>query len=146
MKQIKKDKLSKQDEKTLLEETEILKEMDHPNIVKLFEIYRDGHNYYLITEYCPGGELMKKLQKDKILTEHSAAKYMRQLFSAVQYCHAKGIVHRDLKLENLLLENHTDKAHLKVIDFGASERFDGVQKLQKKIGTPYYIAREVLGN
>ena len=51
--------------------------MDHPHIVKLFEIFKDGFNYYLITEYCSGGELMKKLQKDKTISEHVAAKYMR---------------------------------------------------------------------
>ena len=104
MKQIKKHKLTDEDEQTLLMETEILKELDHSNIVKLFEIYYNDKNYFLITEYCPGGELMQQISSNKVITEHIAAKYMKQVFSAVQYCHAHGIVHRDLKLENLLLD------------------------------------------
>ena len=60
-----------------MEESEILKEMDHPHIVKLFEVFKDAHNFYLIIEYCSGGELMKKLQKQGIISENIAAKYMR---------------------------------------------------------------------
>ena len=69
---------------------------------------------------------------------------MKQVFSAVAYCHAKNIVHRDLKPENILLEGSGDKALIKVIDFGTSQVFDPNKKMKQTYGTPYYIAPEVL--
>ena len=73
-----------------------------------------------------------------------AAKYIRQLMSAIAYLHARNIVHRDLKAENLLLENESDEANLKLIDFGVSCEFFKGTKMKETLGTPYYIAPEVL--
>ncbi len=80
----------------------------------------------------------------KSLSENVAAHIMKQLLSAVAYCHAKKVVHRDLKPENLLLESKAKDAQLKVIDFGTSKVFDPRKKMTDKIGTPLYIAPEVL--
>jgi calcium-dependent protein kinase len=96
--------------------------LDHPNIVKLYEIYQDQKNIYLITEYLEGGELFDLILKTKHFNENIAAKIMKQLLSAVSYCHNKNIVHRDLKPENLLLCK-PDSFEIKVIDFGLSRTF-----------------------
>lgn len=144
MKHIKKDKIIKEDEDNMFAEVNILKELDHPNIVKLHELYQDTRNYYLITEYLEGGELFQKITDLKSFSEKMAADFMKQILSAVMYCHERKIVHRDLKPENILLESKKPGANLKVIDFGTSKKLVGDQKLKKRLGTPYYIAPEVL--
>ena len=140
-------------DKTAIEESEmerflteinILKMMDHPNIVKLYEVLQDKKRYYLVTELCTGGELFDKLSKDKLMEEKDAANIMKQLLAAIVYCHSKNVVHRDLKPENLLLESSEENARIKVIDFGTSQIFNPNKKMTVKIGTPYYIAPEVL--
>ncbi|CAD8067435.1 unnamed protein product [Paramecium sonneborni] len=131
-------------EETLLEETEILKTLDHPNIVKVLEIFADFKYYYIITEYCKGGELLDRIKTITNYSERIAAKYMKQVFSAIMYCHNKNIVHRDLKPENILFDSKDPEANLKVIDFGASEKMVNESNLTKKVGTPYYVAPEVI--
>jgi calcium-dependent protein kinase len=96
-----------------------LKKLDHPNIVKIFEFYQDKLNFYLITEYIEGGELFDRIAKERCFDELTAAKIMKQLMSAIVYCHNHKIVHRDLKPENLLLETKGGEI-IKVIDFGTS--------------------------
>lgn len=127
-----------------LTEINILKIMDHPNIVKLYEVFQDAKKYYLVTELCTGGELFEKLSKDDLMDEAESAHIMKQLLSAIVYCHSKNVVHRDLKPENLLLESMDENARVKVIDFGTSQKFNPNKKMTVKIGTPYYIAPEVL--
>lgn len=140
IKQIRKDKVLKEDEMEMFAEVDVLKGLDHPNIVKLYELYQDPRNYFLITEYLEGGELFERLQTDKVFSERKAAGYMKQLLSAVAYCHERNIIHRDLKLENLLLESKQSNANLKVIDFGTSRKVDPEEKLSRRIGTVlYYI-------
>ena len=87
MKQIRKDKIPKEDEKQMFAEVDVLKSLDHPNIVKLFEFYQDNKNYYLITEFLEGGELFDNLTQSGTFTERKAADYMQQLFSAILFCH-----------------------------------------------------------
>ncbi|CAD8061384.1 unnamed protein product [Paramecium sonneborni] len=144
MKLILKSKLKKEDQEKLLEETSILMDIDHPNIVKLYEMYQDDNSYFLISEYCDGGELFEKIKVVQILTEKEIASYMKQILSAVSYCHSKGIVHRDLKPENILFDSKSQGATLKIIDFGASAKLVNDEKLNKRIGTPFYVAPEVL--
>ncbi len=93
---------------------------------------------------CTGGELFDRLAKDRTMDERDSASIMKQLLSAVVYCHANNVVHRDLKPENLLLESSDENARIKVIDFGTSQIFNTNKKMTVKIGTPYYIAPEVL--
>ncbi|CAD8117798.1 unnamed protein product [Paramecium sonneborni] len=133
-------------EEKLLEETEILKTLDHPNIVKVLEIFADFKYYYIVTEYCQGGELLERIKTITNYNENLAGKYMKQIFSAIQYCHQKNIVHRDLKPENILFDSRDKDGNLKVIDFGASEKMIDQSFLTKKIGTPYYVAPEVLSD
>ncbi len=134
-------------------EINIMSKMDHPNIIKLYEVFEDKRYVYLIMEECSGGELfdkiIDKLQHDSIFTEREAAKIFKQIISAVAYCHKEGICHRDLKPENLLLVNNSDDSPVKVIDFGLSNIFIDTnsgqhQKMTTKVGTAYYVSPEVL--
>lgn len=144
MKAIKKKSVLKEEQEKLFSEVSILKDLDHPNIVKLYELYQDEGYYYLITEFCTGGEFFDRIQAMHSFTEKIAADYMKQILSAVVYCHDKNIVHRDLKPENLLLDSKSLDARLKVIDFGTSKKFVTGAKMNQKFGTAYYIAPEVL--
>ena len=128
---------------TLFDEVNILMKLVHPNIVQLFGLYEDKKNYIMVTEYCSGGELFERIQNTSSFSEAKAAHYMRQILSCVHYLHSKGIVHRDLKAENLLFENETDEANLKLIDFGVSTKFDSGKNKKKKmretLGTVSYL-------
>jgi calcium-dependent protein kinase len=125
-------------------EVDILKRADHPNIIRLYEFYEDERHFHLVTEYFSGGELFDFIIKSKMLSESIAANFLKQILSAVAYCHDHNIVHRDLKPENLLLDRESAEANLKVIDFGTSAIFEETKQLTQKYGTVYYIAPEVL--
>eukprot|EP01017_Pseudomicrothorax_dubius_P037117 TRINITY_DN539_c0_g1_i11.p1 TRINITY_DN539_c0_g1~~TRINITY_DN539_c0_g1_i11.p1 ORF type:complete len:472 (-),score=153.12 TRINITY_DN539_c0_g1_i11:130-1545(-) len=142
IKVITKDKLS--DPESFINETAILKTMDHPNIIKLFEIYETPRLFYLVTEVCEGGELFYYIKKMKSVTEDQAAKIMRQIFAAVSYCHAHKVCHRDLKPENFLLKYENDISSIKLIDFGLSKRLREDEIIASPEGTPFYVAPEVL--
>ncbi|CAD8066872.1 unnamed protein product [Paramecium sonneborni] len=144
MKQLKKTSILKEDKEKLFSEMNILKNLDHPHIVKLYELFEDDKNYYLVTEYCSGGELFDRIKSMNFFSEKKAAELMRQILSAVWYCHNQKIVHRDLKPENLLFVSDSPDADLKVIDFGTSRKFENGKRMTKRLGTPYYIAPEVL--
>lgn len=125
-------------------EVDILKKVSHPNIVKLFEFYEDERSFHLVTELLKGGDLVTFLLKEGKLTEQSTAYFFKQLLSAVAYCHSKGIVHRDLKLDHLMLDSDSKTASLKIIDFGTAAWFEPKKRLTRKYGTTFYIAPEVL--
>ena len=139
-----------QDEKTD-EEIELLKKLDHPNIVKLFEYFSDDDKYYLITEYCRGGDLSEIIKKKKF-SEKSASYIMYQIFRALIYCHnTHHLIHRDIKPENIVIykQNNTDEDlyDIKLIDFGISKIFNPLDKIDKngdkKIkGSFFYMAPE----
>lgn len=132
----------------LRQEIDILRNLDHPNIVKLFEVYESGDDkLHLIMELCTGGELYQKLiaQSGQRYAEKKAANLVDQMLRAVCYCHNKGIAHRDIKMANFLLESDSDDAKLKMIDFGFSKMFyKDNGKMSTFVGTPHYIAPEVL--
>ena len=130
-------------------EINILKNLDHPNIIKVYEFYQSEKYVYIINELCTGGELFDKIVDVKHFSESVACNIMRQLLSAVAYCHENGVIHRDLKPENILIESSEEKDkeffHIKVIDFGTCEILKK-KKLTEQIGTSFYIAPEVLKN
>ncbi|CAD8150298.1 unnamed protein product [Paramecium pentaurelia] len=142
MKQIRKDKIEQRD--NMIQEVSILKELDHPNIVSVYELYEDEQYVYIITEYLSGGELFEKINEIDHFDETIAAGYMRKILEAVNYCHNKNVVHRDLKPENIIFESRKTNSSLKIIDFGTAKELLESKKLSQRIGTPYYIAPEVI--
>jgi calcium-dependent protein kinase len=129
----------------IVNEIEILKNIDHPNIIKIFEFYNSTKNYYLITEFCEEGELFEKIVNEGPFDEEFTAYIMYQIFSAVNYCHSRNILHRDLKPENILLERKEKYGlKIKIIDFGTAKLFEKNKSERKVIGSSYYIAPEVL--
>ena len=127
-------------------EIEVLKALDHPNIIKLFDCYQDKSYYYMVEEYCSGGDLFDYIQKEKFFIERKAGTIFNQLLSAVNHLHKKRIVHRDLKPENIvLIESKNKDVYIKLIDFGTSITIKG-KNLTQELGTIYYIAPEVFMN
>ena len=129
----------------ILKEIELLKSLDHQNILKIIEIYESDIFVYIVTEYCKGTDLYTKIQREKSFNETTTGIIMFQLFSAINYCHSKHIMHRDLKPENIMIEENTIDGYLqiKIIDFGTAT-FYQKDNLNKLIGSPYYIAPEVI--
>jgi calcium-dependent protein kinase len=122
----------------------ILKEIDHPNIVKMYEFFEDEKRYYLVTDICKGGELFDEILQRGKFSERDGAVLMKQVLSCINYCHQNNIVHRDLKPENILLEQNKEFDQIKIIDFGTSLVYEPNKNLDEKLGTPYYIAPDVL--
>ena len=130
-------------------EINILIKADHPNIIKLYEIFESQRSLYLIMEKCDGGEvfdhIIDHIQKKEMYSEKNAAVIFEQLMRSVEYCHNHCICHRDLKPENLLYLNVGEEENnpIKVIDFGLSQTFQN-RKLKTKVGTAYYVSPEIL--
>eukprot|EP00408_Alexandrium_pacificum_P050927 CAMPEP_0171265126 /NCGR_PEP_ID=MMETSP0790-20130122/57961_1 /TAXON_ID=2925 /ORGANISM="Alexandrium catenella, Strain OF101" /LENGTH=471 /DNA_ID=CAMNT_0011733779 /DNA_START=60 /DNA_END=1475 /DNA_ORIENTATION=+ len=134
-------------------EVAIQKSLDHPNIVKLYEVFKDARRFYLVMELCSGGELFDRIVEEadkhegQAFGEAQAARIMQQILGAVHYMHQKQFVHRDIKPENFLMQNKDRDAPIKVIDFGLAKSFTpGKSVLKTKAGTPYYVAPQVLTN
>ena len=134
---------SQKDPQFLLKEFHILRNLDHPNILKCFEIFEDQRLYYISTEYCPAGDLFTEILKFKKFTEAQAANIIQQLLSALVYCHSKRVIHRDLKPENILLMEKGEELSIKVADFGNSVILDASSKLKGCFGSAYYLAPEI---
>uniref|UniRef100_A0AAQ4S452 MAP/microtubule affinity-regulating kinase 3 n=1 Tax=Gasterosteus aculeatus aculeatus TaxID=481459 RepID=A0AAQ4S452_GASAC len=124
----------------LFREVSVMKILNHPNIVKLFEVIETEKTLYLVMEYASGGEVFDYLVAHGRMKEKEARAKFRQIVSAVEYCHQKRIVHRDLKAENLLLD--TDM-NIKIADFGFSNEFTLGSKLDTFCGSPPYAAPEL---
>ncbi|XP_026208723.1 serine/threonine-protein kinase MARK2 isoform X12 [Anabas testudineus] len=124
----------------LFREVRIMKMLNHPNIVKLFEVIETEKTLYLVMEYASGGEVFDYLVAHGRMKEKEARAKFRQIVSAVQYCHQKHIVHRDLKAENLLLDADMN---IKIADFGFSNEFTLGNKLDTFCGSPPYAAPEL---
>ncbi len=144
-------------------EIEILKTLDHPNVIKLYEVYDDERAFYLVMELCTGGELYDYVNA-ALYTERQACNIFHSMVKAIAYCHSRGIAHRDLKLENFLFESKEPGAHIKLIDFGLSAKYAAtsngyvgggggsggpgaayeISRMTSMVGTSYYVAPEVI--
>ncbi|OMJ87595.1 hypothetical protein SteCoe_10688 [Stentor coeruleus] len=129
--------------KKIMAEVEIQRKLDHPNIVKVYEFHEDEFNLYLVMELCTGGELLDAIARIGCLSESQAAICMKQILSALCYLHNMNIVHRDLKLENMLIEK-PGNINIKITDFGIATELKPGRKLSQMIGTINYIAPEVI--
>lgn len=131
-------------------EISILRQLDHPNVVKLYETFEDASSIYLIFELIEGEELLKLLlrrgKEGKAMTEREAARILKPALSSIAHCHARRIMHKDLKPENIMVvggEEGVKTGDVKVIDFGLSEIFVPGSASTQAAGTPYYMAPEV---
>lgn len=127
----------------MLKEIQILKMLDHPNIIKCFEIFEDDRKFYIATEYCSGGDLFGEIVKMQSFNEAQVAKIIFQILSALSYCHEKSVIHRDLKPENILILENKSGIHLKIADFGSSCIYEEEVKITGCFGSSYYLAPEV---
>lgn len=132
----------------LVDEINYMTEMDHPNIVKVFETFRSKKgDFALVMELLSGGELYEHLldSEDGRYDEPVAARLFEMMCKAVAYIHSKNICHRDLKLENFVFDETSEEAQIKLIDFGLSRRHGlGIKRMKTAVGTPYYVAPEVI--
>ena len=146
------DKVKIPDMNLFKNEINIMSILDHPNIIKLYEIFEDEKYFYLIIEYCEGGELLHRIrernEKGNPFKEKEIAEIFKEIISAISYCHDNNVVHRDLKLENILFLNKNENSEIKIIDFGVStileKKENKIKKLNSKIGTVYYMSPEIL--
>jgi calcium-dependent protein kinase len=144
-------------EKVVESEIEILKKIDHPNILKLLEFFNSAPTYYLVTEYLDGGELFDHITDSGPFDEQYVSVLIHQILSALNYCHKMHLIHRDLKPENIIFEDITKKRlntnsfyfktcnlQIKIVDFGCAKIFSHKIKENEKVGSHLYHAPEVI--
>ncbi|KAA6391415.1 MAG: putative Calcium/calmodulin-dependent protein kinase type 1 [Streblomastix strix] len=129
---------------SLFNEINIMKSMNHPAIISLYEVYELDDKLCLVMELVTGGQLLDKIIDRGSYSERDASQLMLSIFQAIKYMHDRGIAHRDLKPQNILYENDSPLSPIKVSDFGLSKVVDEVQMMTTCCGSPYYVAPEVL--
>eukprot|EP00475_Leptophrys_vorax_P013430 TRINITY_DN19838_c0_g1_i3.p2 TRINITY_DN19838_c0_g1~~TRINITY_DN19838_c0_g1_i3.p2 ORF type:complete len:360 (+),score=107.61 TRINITY_DN19838_c0_g1_i3:79-1080(+) len=144
---IKKKNLNAEELATINDEVDILQKIDHPNIVKLYEIFDTAKYLYMVLELLTGGELFERIVSKGNFSEKEAAVVTRDMTLAIKYMHEIGIVHRDLKPENLLYSDTTQNAVIKITDFGLAKFLStATETMSTPCGTPGYVAPEILKN
>ena len=143
IKVLKKHKMSQEDLAHIMDEVDLLRKVDHPNIVEYFETYDDKHYLYLVMELCTGGELFDSQEKcikgGKPYTEKDAAEVIYKCLEALHHCHSLGITHRDIKPENIMFGKDNE---VRLVDFGLAK--DTKHHMKAYAGTPYFMAPEVI--
>ena len=128
----------------IMTELEIVSSIDHPNIIRFYEVFEDERYAHIVMEYCSGGELFDRLISQGQLSEDYVQQLARQMLSAIIYLHKHGICHRDIKPENFLFESTSPTAELKIIDFGLSKKMGNeLALMHTKAGTSVYMSPEV---
>lgn len=126
-----------------MREVAILQNLDHPNIVRYLESYKNSKHLFLVMEFCPGGQIFDSIEdfvkEGKTYTEQQAAQTIKSCLEALAHCHSENIVHRDIKPENIL---YGSDGKVRLVDFGLA--CNSKQKLNEQAGTPYFMAPEVL--
>ncbi len=132
--------------KQIINEINILKQLDHPNVLKVLEFHLTKDKFYIITDYCPEGELFDELDKKSKFTEEETSFIIYQILQAVRYCHKMQVLHRDIKPENIMITKREKNGCLqvKLIDFGTAKIFEKGQSENRYVGSSYYMAPEVL--
>lgn len=137
-------KLSEEDEAALLDEVDILMEMKHLHIIRLYDFFSEPSTYYLVMEQMSGGELFDRIVAKAYYNEKEARDTCKILIEAVGYMHQNHVAHRDLKPENLLLQSKDDDSAVKIADFGFAKKVYEESSLTTQCGTPGYVAPEIL--
>uniref|UniRef100_A0A7S4MH34 Uncharacterized protein n=1 Tax=Vannella robusta TaxID=1487602 RepID=A0A7S4MH34_9EUKA len=132
------------DTERLAVEMEVLRKVNHPNIIKLEDIFETDDFLYIVTEIVTGGELFDRIVSKGNYTERDAANLVKKVIEGLEYIHEMGIVHRDLKPENLLLKSKDNDVDVKIADFGLSKIMGSAAMTQTACGTPGYVAPEIL--
>ncbi|NWS57500.1 NUAK2 kinase, partial [Chunga burmeisteri] len=142
IKSIRKDKIKdEQDLVHIRREIEIMSSLNHPHIIAVHEVFENSSKIVIVMEYASKGDLYDYISERQRLTEQEARHFFRQVVSAVYYCHKNGIVHRDLKLENILLDTN---GNIKIADFGLSNVYQHDKLLQTYCGSPLYASPEII--
>jgi len=128
------------------DEVKILRMLNHKNVIKLLDIYCEDNRMYLVMPLCQGGDLLERIitQPDSYLDEEVSKFFTFQITQAIDYLHTNSVVHRDLKPENILLETTEHYTRIRVCDFGFSKIVGESEFMQSMVGTPAYLAPEVL--
>ncbi|XP_051152772.1 phosphoenolpyruvate carboxylase kinase 1-like [Andrographis paniculata] len=113
----------------------------HPNVVRLFDVYEDDEFLHVVLEYCGSGDLFERITDRPVYSESEARRVMVPLMEAVAHCHSLGVAHRDIKPDNILFNSYNE---LKLADFGSAECLGDGELMSGIVGTPYYVAPEVL--
>lgn len=135
-----------QKEERMINEIEILKLLDHPNILRIYEFFEDRKHYYIVMEYCKGGTLQLEIERRQRFTEVQTALLVSQIISAVCYLHERGIVHGELCTGNILLEERSKDLTIKIVDFGNSGRSNQTSKKIKPESLQFLAPEAVEGN
>ena len=144
IKSISKKNLAEKDFTNLIKEVNIISGLSHPNIVNFYETYHDKHYFHIVMELCEGNDSYQQIVKKEKCDEKKVVSLIAKVLLGIAHCHSRGVTHRDLKPENILYESNSPDAEIKIIDFGLSRKYSKDVKLHSVLGTPYYVAPEVL--
>jgi serine/threonine protein kinase len=146
IKVIRVDKCNLQDEARIMNEVAILKSMDHPNVIKVYDFFEESPNFFIVMDLMEGGDVFERIVQKTQYTEVDARKLARYLLTGVEYIHHRGVAHRDLKPQNILLSSRANDNAIKIADFSFSKRVHTPKSLFTRCGTPTYVAPEILKN
>ena len=127
-----------------IKEVDIISTLDHPNIIKFYETFHDDYFFHIVMELCKGKEIIHQMGNYGFIEEKKVTYIIFKVLLAIAHCHNRGVTHRDLKPENILFDAMKKDAEIKILDFGLSRKYDKEQKMHSILGTPYYVAPEVL--